>query len=58
MGTATATSLQLGLGIAGLFAGIGLFALIAGFGLVWVARAATAEERAPKIAIQPRAIPA
>jgi hypothetical protein len=58
VGTATATALQLGLGIAGLFAGIGIFALIAGFGLVWVARAATAEERAPKVALQPRAIPA
>jgi hypothetical protein len=58
VGTATATALQLGLGIAGLFAGIGFFALIAGFGLVWVARAATAEEREPKVALAPRAIPA
>ena len=58
VGTATATALQLGLGIAGLFAGIGFFALIAGFGLVWIARAATQEERAPKAALQPRAIPA
>ena len=58
VGTATATALQLGLGIAGLFAGIGFFALIAGFGLVWVARAATAEEREPKPSFQPRAIPA
>jgi hypothetical protein len=58
VGTATATALQLGLGIAGLFAGMGLFGLISGFGLVWVARAATAEERAPKVSFQPRAIPA
>ena len=58
VGTATATALQLGLGIAGIFAGIGLFALISGLGLVWVTRAATAEERAPKVALQPRAIPA
>jgi hypothetical protein len=58
VGTATATALQLGLGIAGIFAGIGFFALISGFGLVWVTRAATAEERAPKLALQPRAIPA
>lgn len=58
VGTATATALQLGLGIAALFAGIGFFALIAGLGLVWVARAATAEERAPRVALQPRAIPA
>ncbi|HJP88098.1 MAG TPA: hypothetical protein VJ850_03580 [Candidatus Limnocylindrales bacterium] len=58
VGTATATALQLGLGIAGLFAGFGLFALVAGFGLVWVARAATEEERAPKVVLQPRAMPA
>ena len=58
VGTATATALQLGLGIAGLFAGVGFLALIAGFGLVWVARAATAEERAPRLAFQPRAMPA
>ena len=58
VGTATATALQLGLGIAAIFAGIGFFALIAGFGLVWVARAATAEERERKVMLQPRAIPA
>ncbi len=58
VGTATATALQLGLGIAGLFAGIGFFALIAGLGLVWVARAATQEEREPKLALQRRAVPA
>jgi hypothetical protein len=58
VGTATATALQLGIGIAGLFGGIGFFALIAGFGLVWVSRAATAEERERKVVLQPRAIPA
>jgi hypothetical protein len=58
VGTATATALQLGFGIAALFAGVGLLALIAGFGLVWVARAATAEERAPKVVLRPSAIPA
>ena len=58
VGTATATALQLGLGIAALFAGIGFLALVAGFGLVWVARAATAEERATKAVLQPRAMPA
>jgi hypothetical protein len=56
VGTATATALQLGFGIAGLFAGIGLFALVAGFGLVWVARAL--KEPAPKVAFQPQAMPA
>src|SRR5215218_8824233 len=58
VGTATATALQLGLGIAALFAGFGFFALIAGFGLVWVTRAATEEERSPKVVLQPRAMPA
>ena len=56
VGTATATALQLGFGIAGLFAGIGFFALIAGLGLVWVARSLL--EPAPKVAFQPKAIPA
>jgi len=58
VGTATATALQLGLGIAALFAGLGFFALIAGFGLVWIGRAATAEERATKVAYQRQAMPA
>jgi hypothetical protein len=58
VGTATATALQLGLGIAALFAGFGFFALITGFGLVWVTRAATAEERATQVALAPKAIPA
>ena len=58
VGTATATALQLGFGIAGLFAGMGIFALIAGFGLVWVAQ--TLKEPAAKAAYQPKvtAIPA
>ena len=56
VGTATATALQLGLAIAGLFAGIGFLALIAGFGLVWAVRTQT--EPALKLALQPKAIPA
>jgi hypothetical protein len=56
VGTATATALQLGFAIAGLFAGLGLFALVAGFGLVWVARAL--REPTPRVALQQRAIPA
>jgi hypothetical protein len=58
VGTATATALQLGFGIAGLFAGMGIFALIAGLGLVWVAQ--SLKEPAQKAAFQPRptAIPA
>jgi hypothetical protein len=56
VGTATATALQLGFGIAGLFAGIGLFALLTGLGLVWVAR--SLREPAVKPAFQARPIPA
>lgn len=39
VGSATASTLQLGLGVAGLFAGLGMTLIIAGAGLVWVARA-------------------
>ena len=53
VGTATATAIQLGFGIAGLFAGLGLVALIAGFGLVWVAQ--TLKEPVVKPAFQPKA---
>jgi hypothetical protein len=56
VGTATATALQLGIGIAALFAGFGFFALIAGLGLVWAVRAA--EQPAPKVSFQPKAVPA
>jgi hypothetical protein len=56
VGTATATALQLGIGIAALFAGIGFFAFITGLGLVWAVRAA--EQPAPKLSFQPKAIPA
>ena len=38
VGTVTHSTLQMGLALAGLFAGIGFFALIAGFGLIWAAR--------------------
>jgi len=55
VGTATATALQLGYGIAALFAGFGFFALVAGLGLVWAVR--TQEEPATKVALQPRAMP-
>jgi len=34
-GTVTHSALQLGLGLAGIFAGVGAVALVAGFGLVW-----------------------
>lgn len=35
VGTVTASTLQMGLALAGLFAGIGLFALITGLGMFW-----------------------
>jgi len=41
VGSVTASTLQMGLGVAGLMGGIGLTAVLAGLGLVWVARAET-----------------
>jgi hypothetical protein len=38
VGTATASSLQMGIGLAGLFAGVGFTFLLAGLGLVWATR--------------------
>ena len=54
VGTVTASTLQLGLGMAGLFAGIGLTFVIAGLGLVWAAR----PEKVKVPALQPVATPA
>jgi hypothetical protein len=56
VGTATASALQLGLGIAALFAGVGFLALIAGFGLVWATQ--VQREPATKRALQLKATPA
>jgi hypothetical protein len=56
VGTATGSALQLGLGIAALFAGIGFFALIAGLGLVWAVRAQ--EQPVTKRALQHQPMPA
>ena len=47
VGTATASALQLGIGIAGLFAGMGLLALIAGLGLVWATQTQTEAVKKP-----------
>jgi hypothetical protein len=47
VGAATASSLQLGLGVAGALAGIGLIFLIAGLGLVWAVRPETAKVKEP-----------
>ena len=43
VGTVTHSTLQMGLGLAGITAGIGLFALLAGFGLIWTSRAKDGE---------------
>lgn len=50
VGTVTASALQLGLGLSGLFAGVGFTFLLAGLGLIWVSRA----ERETAFALQPR----
>jgi hypothetical protein len=41
VGTTTASALQMGLALAGLFVGVGLTILLTGAGLVWVTRAET-----------------
>jgi hypothetical protein len=54
VGTVTASALQLGLGLAGLFAGLGGTLIVAGLGLVW----ATAAEKERVPALRPASIPA
>ena len=54
VGTVTASALQMGLGLAGLFAGTGFMFVLAGLGLVW----ATRPERETAPALRPVAIPA
>jgi hypothetical protein len=49
VGAATASSLQLGLGVAGALGGIGLIFLIAGLGLVWAVRPETVKVKAPAL---------
>jgi hypothetical protein len=39
VGSVTASTLQMGLGLAGLFAGLGATIILTGFGLVWATRA-------------------
>jgi hypothetical protein len=41
VGTVTAQALQMGIGLAGLFAGVGATFILSGLGLVWVSRAET-----------------
>ena len=54
VGTVTASTLQMGLGLAGLFAGVGFVLVFTGLGLVWAVRPETA--KAP--AMKPAPIPA
>ena len=54
VGTSTASSLQLGLGLAGLFAGIGFAFILTGLGLVW----ATRPETARVAVLRPASVPA
>ena len=54
VGTVTASALQLGLGLAALFAGVGATFLLTGAGLVWATRA----ETAPVSALRRASVPA
>jgi hypothetical protein len=54
VGTVTATALQMGLALAGLFAGVGFALLVAGAGLVWATRA----ELAPVPVLRPASVTA
>ena len=57
VGTVTHTTLQLGLGVAGLLAGIGGTLILAGLGMVWVGRAATVRSGAEAEVETPRKEP-
>ena len=54
VGTVTASALQMGLGLAGLFAGVGITFLVAGLGLVWAVR----PEREKVPVLRPAGVPA
>lgn len=54
VGTVTASALQMGLGLAGAFAGLGFTLVFAGLGLVWAVR--PERERVP--ALRPAGVPA
>jgi hypothetical protein len=57
VGTVTASALQMGLALAGLFAAFGFVLVFAGLGLVWATRAAGEEkEKAP--VLRPAGVPA
>jgi hypothetical protein len=58
VGTVTAQALQLGLALAGLFAGLGGTLILTGAGLVWATRAAKEEEKVAVVKRAPAGIPA
>lgn len=58
VGTVTAQALQLGLALAGLFAGLGGTLVLTGAGLVWATRAAKEEEIVAVVKPAPVGIPA
>ena len=47
VGSATASALQLGLGMAAILGGVGFLFILTGLGLVWVARSVTESVKAP-----------
>ena len=49
VGSVTASTLQMGLGMAALFAGLGVTVFITGLGLVWATRAQTDRVKAPAL---------
>lgn len=53
VGASTASSLQMGLGLAALFAGVGFVLIIAGLGLVWATRPETANVPVLRPAVVP-----
>jgi hypothetical protein len=53
VGTVTANTLQMGLGLAGLFAGVGITFIFAGLGLVWATRPETVKVPVLRPASQP-----
>jgi hypothetical protein len=55
VGTVTASTLQLGLGVAALMGGIGLTSILAGLGLVWAAGGAVQTAAAPDVKVPAKA---
>ncbi len=53
VGTVTASSLQMGFGLAGLFGGVGITFIFAGLGLVWATRPETVKVPVLRPALMP-----